>query len=186
MTESELVLDGTLFQALDHMADKDEECFDAIMGHGYLTAQVISPAPKSPEEICEVMFPDPGQTGLSAEELTMQISGVLSFIDSQLNADNDTFVVPVAVDEDDDLLDSELADWCSGFLEAHIEQEEDWLSHNEQSVAELLLPLAALSGLFADEDEFKDLSANTELLENMALQIPEILVELYLLMRTDS
>ena len=183
MTDSELLLDGPLFQALDRMADKDEESLDAIMGHGYLTAQVISPEPDSPEDICKVMFPNPTDAGLSEEELTIQIRGVLSLIDSQLNEDSDSFLIPVSVDESEDLLDSELADWCAGFLEAHIAQEEAWLDCNEQAVAELLLPVATLSGVFAEEEDFKEISSNKDLLEDMAIQLPEVMVELYLLMR---
>ncbi|WP_281648439.1 UPF0149 family protein [Parendozoicomonas sp. Alg238-R29] len=186
MTDSELLLDGQLFQALDKMADTDEESLDAIMGHGYLTAQVISPAPDSPEQICEVMFSNPEATGLSKEELTRNISDILSFIDNQLNDDSAEFVIPVAVEEDEELLESELADWCAGFLEAHIEQEDAWLGDNEQAVAELLLPVAALSGLFADEPDFKEISNNGTLLEDMAVQLPEVMIELYLLMRADS
>ncbi|MTI12743.1 YecA/YgfB family protein [Sansalvadorimonas verongulae] len=186
MTDSELLLDSRLFQALDKMADKDEESLDAIMGHGYLTAQVISPVPASPEQICEVMFPEPEATGLTQEELTQDISGVLSFIDNQLNDDSAEFIIPVSIEEDEELLESELADWCAGFLEAHIEQEDAWLGQNEQEVAELLLPVAALSGLFADEPDFAELSKNDDLLEDMATQLPEVMVELYLLMRAEG
>ncbi len=186
MTDSNLILDSLLFQTLDRMADNDDESFDAIMGHGYLTAQVISPRPNSPEQICAIMFPQPEQTGLSTEELTLQIQGVLALLDSQFQDDENGFDIPVAIDEDEDLLDSELADWCAGFLEAHMSQEEEWLAHNEQEVAELLLPIAALSGIFADEEDFEAMSGNPELLEDMADQLPEVLVELYLLMRTDA
>ena len=186
MTDSELLLDSRLFQALDQMADKDEESLDAIMGHGYLTAQVISPAPDSPEQICDVMFPQPAITGMTKEELIQDISGVLSFIDNQLNDDDADFIIPVAVEEDEELLESELADWCAGFLEAHIEQEDAWLSQNEQAVAELLLPVAALSGLFVDEPDFEELSKNDDLLEDMAAQLPEVMIELYLLMRAEG
>ncbi|CAM3665719.1 YecA family protein [Parendozoicomonas haliclonae] len=188
MTDSELLLDGPLFQALDRMADTDDESFDAIMGHGYLTAQVISPRPDSPEEICRTMFPNPEATGLSEEELVLQIQGVLSFIDSQFNNDDeDSFEIPVFLeDSEEDLLDSPLADWCAGFLEAHMSQEEAWLAANEQAVAELLLPIAVLSGVFADEEEFEEMSDNPELLEDMAIQLPEVMVELYLLMRTEG
>lgn len=186
MTDSELLLDGRLFQALDKMADKDEESLDAIMGHGYLMAQAISPAPDSPERICEVMFPEPEATGLTKEELAQDISGVLSFIDNQLNDDNTELAIPVSVEEDEELLESELADWCAGFLEAHIAQEDAWLDHNEQAVAELLLPVAALSGLFADEPDFQEISNNEDLLEDMAAQLPEVMVELYLLMRSEA
>ncbi len=186
MIDSELLLDGPLFQALDSMADKDEESFDAVMGHGYLTAQIISPKSDSPEEICRTMFPNPELTGLSEEELTQHIRGVLSLIDSQLNNDeSDSFEIPVSIDESEELLDSELADWCAGFLEAHMAQEETWLSANEQAVAELMLPIAVLSGVFSEEEEFADMSANVELLEDMAVQLPEVLIELYLLMRSD-
>ncbi len=186
MTDSELLLDERLFQALDKAADQNEDALDAIMAHGYLTAQVISPAPDSLEDICRTLFPDTSVTGLTVQELTADINSVMTLIDNQLNDDSDEVQIPIIVEEDEALLESELADWCAGFMEAHIEQEEAWLNgQNEQAVVELLLPVASLSGIFAEEDDFKQISSNIELLEDMADQLPEVLVELYLLLRTD-
>ncbi|MCL6271483.1 YecA family protein [Sansalvadorimonas sp. 2012CJ34-2] len=183
MTDSDLLLDGRLFQALDKVADKDEEALDAIMGHGYLTAQAISPQPDSAEDICQTMFPDIAVTGLTQEQLVSDILAAMAEIDNQLN---DEVMIPVSVEEDEDILESELADWCAGFMEAHIEQEELWLNNaKEQEIAELLLPVAALSGLFVEEEEFSEISGNPDLLEDMATQLPEVLVELYLMIRTD-
>ena len=187
MTDSNMLLDGPLFQALDRMAEADDESFDAIMGHGYLTAQAISPKPDTPEQICALMFPEPEQTGLTKEELILQIEGVLSLLDAQLSDDEESFDIPVYVEDDEELLDSELADWCAGFLEAHMDQEEAWMEDkNEQEVAELLLPIAALSGIFSEEEEFAAMIDNEDLLEDMADQLPEVLVELYLLMRDEG
>ena len=71
------------------------------------------------------------------------------------------------------MLDSELVDWCAGFLEAHMDQEEAWMEDkNEQEVAELLLPIAALSGIFSEE-EFAAMIDNEDPLQDMADQLPE-------------
>ena len=51
--DADTLLDHRLFAELDRIAEKDEEALDAIMAHGFLTAQAISPAPDSPEEIAE-------------------------------------------------------------------------------------------------------------------------------------
>ena len=186
MTDSDLLLDGRLFQALDSLAERDEDALDAIMGHGYLTAQVLSPEPDSLEDISKTLIPDPAQTGLNEQELLSDIKSVMALIDNQLNDGSDALDIPVTVDIDEAMLDSEMADWCAGFMEVHIEQESAWLNEqNEQEVAELLLPIAALSGLFAEEEGFREISENDNLLEDMANQLPDILIELYLLLRTD-
>ena len=41
-----------------------------------------------------------------------------------------------------------------------------------------------LSGLFEDEPDFRDISSNQALLEDMVDQLPDIMVELYLLFRS--
>ena len=59
--------------------------------------------------------------------------------------------------------------------------EDRWFVRDEQEVCELLLPIMLASGLFDDEKEFRDIRKDTQLTEDMCSQIPEVLMELYLM-----
>ncbi len=66
-------------------------------------------------------------------------------------------------------------------LEGHLLDEDRWFQEHEQEVCELLLPLMLASGLFDDEPEFREILKDPKLAEDMCSQIPEVLMELYLM-----
>ena len=172
-----------LFQTLTRSAQLDEESCDAIMGHGFLTAQVISPCPDTPEDIVQTLVTSPAATEAETEALIQSTRQMLVTLDGQFNDEHSPFTLPSVPDTEASLLESPLADWCTGFMEVHMTQQDAWLEHNEDAVTELLLPIATLSGLFADEPPFNKLSEQQDLLRNMADQLPELLTELYLLIK---
>ena len=163
--------------------EQQKDVMDYSAAHGFLTGIIIGPVAVDNETVLKYMT-----TGLSTEVKTeakaqalASIQALRTEIDRQLNSDADDFCIPDQLVADQSPIDSHLADWCTGFLEAHFEYEEPWLANQEQEILELLLPIMTLSGIFDDEPEFRDITANTDLIEDMCQQLPDILVELYLL-----
>ncbi len=73
----------------------------------------------------------------------------------------------------------DLASWCAGFMTGVFADEGAWYQDDESTMAEMLLPFVLISGL--DEDEaLDDIWNNTQLVRQMALSIPDLLEELFL------
>ncbi len=98
----------------------------------------------------------------------------------------DEFLVPcemVLSDSPDEL--SELQEWTSGFMEGVFLTESHWFdSEKEDVIAELLLPFMVASDLF-DDDDVVQIRKNTKLTQSCIEQIPDVLTDLYLILRTE-
>jgi uncharacterized protein len=82
--------------------------------------------------------------------------------------------------EDGDPMNA-LENWCAGFVDTFLEYEENWLeAAAEEEVADLMVPMLTLSGLFEDED-FTKVRNDEKLSARMAEAIPDSLTDLYLL-----
>ena len=81
--------------------------------------------------------------------------------------------------EDGDPMNA-LENWCAGFVDTFLENEEAWLEGGEEETADLLVPMLTLSGLFEDED-FQNVRNSEKLSRQMADAIPDSLTDLYLL-----
>ena len=170
--------DETLERLLNQYAVEDAFTFHAV--HGFLTALAIRPVDLNQARRNEILFDGPVK--LSAEDartLDDALESLSRSIDRQFN-DEDGFTLSCE-EELDDLKDEALFDWCGGFMEGHFLDEKAWFGEHEQEACELLLPVMLASGLFDDEPEFQAILNNEELTENMTSQIPEVLMELYLL-----
>jgi len=73
-----------------------------------------------------------------------------------------------------------LTDWCIGFMEAMFAQEEAWYTKDEDTVADLTLPMVVISELVED-DQIQAVRQDKKLLKELAQQIPDVVTELYLL-----
>lgn len=80
--------------------------------------------------------------------------------------------------EDGDPMNA-LENWCAGFVDTFLENEDQWLEGNEKDTADLLVPMLTLSGLFDDED-FQRVRQDDTLSQQMADAIPDALTDLYL------
>lgn len=168
----------------DRDTEQQEDVMDYRAAHGFLTGLVIGPVNLADNAALDYMTAELANDAPpdARENALRSIRFIRSEIDRQLNSDDDEdLLIPAEVKAGQSPMDSTLADWCTGFIEAHFEQEDAWLANNEQEVVELLLPVITISGVFRDEPEFRDISGNADLVEEMCEQLPDILVELYLL-----
>ncbi|WP_062270252.1 YecA family protein [Endozoicomonas arenosclerae] len=168
---------STLDPLLDKYADEDAFTFHAV--HGFYTAMAINPFELKVDERNEILFGTPvslsKDDGVQLEQALSQLSRT---IDRQFNEEEG---FELSCEEYADPDDEDLMDWCCGFVQAHIMNEAQWFQENEQEVSELLLPIMLGSGLFDDEPEFEAILEDEQLTEDMCSQIPEVLMELYLL-----
>ena len=73
-----------------------------------------------------------------------------------------------------------IGDWCAGFMEGVFLDEAAWFEADEAAVATLLLPFMALSGLFDEEPDMAEFTAEPGRLESLAEQLPDLVLDLYL------
>lgn len=162
--------------------DEHEGALDFHGLHGFLTALTIMPTAMTPAERNEHLFDAEGielPNSVESEFATL-ISNMQTQIDRGFHDEENGFTLSCEA-EIEDAQDDVIANWATGFMVAHFINEDAWFAAHEQEVFELLLPIMLASGLFDDEEEFITIRKDEELVENMVAQIPEVLMELYLL-----
>ena len=160
-----------------HAVTEDSMPFHCI--HGYLTALAICPVGIPQTEIIKNILDGTPSLGDDKPALNNALDALKDDVDRSFN-EEDGFTLPCEFEPEGDKEEA-LEDWCSGFMEAHFLDEDAWFQHHEQEVCELLLPIMLASGLFDDEPEFKDMLKDEQLTDEMYSQIPEVLMELYLM-----
>ncbi|MDD7804034.1 MAG: YecA family protein [Endozoicomonas sp. (ex Botrylloides leachii)] len=164
-----------------HAAIENSMSFHCI--HGYLTALAICPVDLPRSEIINSIFGEmPMLSSAEKQNINAVLDNLKNEIDRSFNEEGGfTLSCELPFDEDDDDGNKALEDWCGGFMEAHFLTENAWFQKHEQEVCELLLPIMLASGLFDEEPEFKDMLNDEQLTDEMYSQIPEVLMELYLM-----
>ncbi len=161
-----------------------EDSLDLIGIHGFLCALNISPVPADDEEWMDVLFD--GKPNWSSAEQETEITSMLNRWKSSIYSDlsNDRELdMPCELTLESRNEESELEIWAQAFMEGVFLNEDEWFSEGtdkEEVVAELMLPIMVISNLF-DEKEFKEIRRNKIATEQMANEIPDILVDLFLL-----
>lgn len=162
-----------------------EDSLDLIGIHGFLCALNISPRETEQSEWLSVLFD--GEPNWVNDQQRDDITSLLIrwkntirsdlYNDCELDMPCDLSLEPNETD------DVELEIWAQAFMEGVFLNEEEWFSEGtdkEESVAELMLPIMVASNLF-DEPEFTEIRDNENLADQMVNEIPDILVDLYLL-----
>lgn len=162
--------------------DLYEEALDYVAAHGYLTALAICPEAVDEEEWIAELFAEPPvyQNQAQQDDIEAGLRQLKGQIERQLASDED-FVFPCALDLGDDPDDSDFRSWCIGFMEGVFLREDIWFEDDEDEVSELLLPIMVASGLFDEQPDFAEIAAETDLVDSMLAQIPEVLTTLFLL-----
>ena len=157
-----------------------DQAMDLIEAHGLFTALAVGPQ-LPPEEAWlslvlgeEPRFDTPGDR----ERLVELLHHFLAEVEFILS-DGEPIELPFEPTLGDDPDGSDLRAWCVAFMEGHLLTEETWFSDDEDTVGELLLPVAALSGMI-EEREFAELDGRSALANQLAEQLPETVTDLYL------
>ncbi|MFT5707334.1 MAG: hypothetical protein ACI9ES_001625 [Oceanospirillaceae bacterium] len=185
ITDSEL-------DALENFIFSDavsEESLDLIGIHGFLCALVISPNPVDEATWMDIIFD--GQPSWTNDQQQAEINTVLRNWHASIRADmeNDRELempcdLTLVVEDEDEVADVET--WAQAFMEGVFLKEEGWHgkgADQEQKVTELMLPIMVISDLF-DAKEFREIRKNPDVCEEMANEIPDILIDLYLIFQT--
>ncbi|MCH8497468.1 MAG: YecA family protein [Marinobacter sp.] len=154
-----------------------DEALDFFGLHGVVCASVIGPERLTDAQIFLLAtgldsLPDQGVPAIFSQAVSKLSNSLQSSLDM-----GDTLELPEP--EDGDPMNA-LENWCAGFVDTFVEHEDKWLDANEEEVADLMVPMMALSGLFEDED-FAKVKASEKLAQQMADAIPDSLTDLYLL-----
>ncbi|MBN8411663.1 MULTISPECIES: YecA family protein [Halomonas] len=189
MSDAETPLPQPLLEddALDLLDDFLEEragadALDLIGAHGFLVALAVAPREiDAATWVAELFHGSPEFESEQEREIILGLfeqlksnainvleSGGLPELPFELTLDG------MAAEE------TPIGDWCAGFMEGVFLDEAPWFEGDEESVATLLLPFMALSGLFADEPDMADLAGDAKRLEELVNQLPELVLDLYL------
>ena len=160
-----------------------ETALDLIGAHGLLCALNIAPKPTPAAEWMAMVFD--GQPNWESDAQRATIEELLKKLDKTIGNDlTSEEEVPLPLDltleteSDDETAETTL--WAEGFMEGVFLNEALWFERDEETVAGLLLPIMVASELF-DDPEIKDIRKDRSLSQEMCDQIPEVLVDLYLL-----
>ncbi|GAB6044244.1 YecA/YgfB family protein [Endothiovibrio diazotrophicus] len=171
------------FEELAERLDPDrlgEQAMDLIEAHGLLTALAVGPVLPPEEAWLALVLGDAPHfdTPDDRRRLVELLHHFLAEVEFVLS-DGEPVDLPFEPTLGDDPDRSDLRAWCIAFMEGHLLTEEAWFAADEETVGELLLPVAALSGML-EEREFATLDGDSALARQLAEQLPETVTDLYL------
>lgn len=191
--------DDALNRLAEHLAavtgveDEHDLTTDVMAAHGFMIAEALQPSPLGPTELLPALLEE-------TDDIPAAQQAALSDVLLQLaERARQAFYLGHSIELPFDLsweADSEadIGDWSAGFMQAVFHDEARWFGSDSpqengqqetahepraQQVAELLLPIMALSGLFEDEEELAEVSDDPDLLNQFTEQLPELLVDLF-------
>ena len=164
MLEAEL---SQLVEWLD--SDANVSGLDSVSAHGFLVATVVGPELSDWQDI---FFDSQGAPKHIRSALHTWRAQLLS----ELTA-HESVELPCELDTE---VESELGDWCLGFVDALFANEQaDWFEIEE--VNDLTLPMIAFSGIEEDDPELMAIRQDQALMQQMAQSIEKNLAELFLI-----
>ncbi|WP_151705546.1 YecA family protein [Nitrincola alkalilacustris] len=178
ITEAELdQLEAFLFSSA-----VSEDALDLIGAHGLLCAINISPVKIPEQEWVDLLFESEPKWESDAQKA--EVMALLRKLNHTIAADlysDEEILLPcdLTLDVDEEEGVAELTIWAQSFMEGVFLREEEWFGDDEETIAGLLLPIMVSSDLF-DDPEIIEVRQDRALSEEMAEQIPDVLVDLYL------
>lgn len=160
-------------QLQDWLAQHPEDALTWVECHGLLCAMAIAPQP--PQGWQQVVLAE----GEVPEAQCAMLEALRQRYLAQLCA-GESLVMPCRLDpyaEDDG---KDLASWCVGFMAGASLPDQPWFEQDNDEIAEKMLPFVLIAGI--EEDEALDeLWADSKLTRQMAIAIPDMVEELFLL-----
>lgn len=181
----EPLINDEALERLDDFLDSgrvDEDALDLISTHGFMVALAVAPRHTPDEQWQAELFQ--GEPDYLDDAEREDISGLLTALKDNAIALLEQGGLPELPFELtlDGLAPEEtpIGDWCAGFMEGVFLDEGAWFADDEEATAALLLPFMLLSGLFDDEPDIAELTGDTQRLEALTAQLPELVLDLYL------
>lgn len=184
-TPPQPLLEDEQLDRLDDFLDSDqvdEDALDLISAHGFLVALAVAPSELPPTQWLEELFQGGPRYADDAER--DEIITLLTLLRDNAVAVLEQGGLPELPFEltlgDEPAEETPIGDWCAGFMEGVFSDESAWFQDDEEAAATLLLPFMLLSGLFDDEPDMAELAKDQERQESLVVQLPELVLDLYL------
>jgi len=159
-----------------------EDALDLIGTHAFMVALAVAPSDVAPAAWVAELFQ--GEPAFADDTEREAILGLLERLRRNAIAALEQGLLPeLPFELTLDGLPAEetpIGDWCAGFMEGVFLDEAAWFEEDEEAAATLLLPFMALSGLFDEEPDMAEFTADTARLEALVRQLPELVLDLYL------
>ncbi|MCE8004205.1 YecA family protein [Billgrantia ethanolica] len=179
------LLEDEELERLDEFLDSesvDPDALDLISAHGFLVALAVAPREvESATWVAELFHGEPAFADAGER------SEILGLLEKLHGNAIDTLEQGGLPELPFDLSleglppeETPVGDWCAGFMEGVFLDEAAWFEQEEETVATLLLPFMALSGLFDDEPDMAEMAADSAQLEALVGQLPDLVLDLYL------
>lgn len=160
----------------------DPDALDLIGAHGFLVALAVAPREVDAATWIAELFHGEPSFADSAERDTLL--GLLEQLKHNAITTLEQGLLPelpfALALEGLPPEETPIGDWCAGFMEGVFLDEAAWFEADEAAVATLLLPFMALSGLFDEEPDMAEFTAEPGRLESLAGQLPDLVLDLYL------
>lgn len=179
------LLDDEELDRLDEFLDSnnvDEDALDLISAHGFMLALAVAPSELPTQQwLSELFQGDPHyRDNNQRDDIIMLLSRLRDNAMAVLEQGGlpelpfELTLGGLAAEE------TPIGDWCAGFMEGVFCDEAAWFADDEEAAATLLLPFMLLSGLFDDEPDMAELAGDIERQEALVVQLPELVMDLYL------
>lgn len=156
---------------------QSDEALDVFGLHGVVTASVVGPVPLSIERIHAIATGQPeSDADAMPGEFETLVSRLARTIQQELEQ-GQTLELPEP--EDEETAEEALENWCAGFTDTFLLDEDQWLGEDDETVGQLMAPILTLSNLF-DDEAFQQARKDPKRLAEYADAIPELLTDLYL------
>ncbi|WP_141317275.1 YecA family protein [Halomonas halmophila] len=179
------LLDDDALDRLDDFLESDRveaDALDLISAHGFLVALAIAPRDvQAATWVPELFHGEPGFADDSERDDILALLEQLRHNAIQVLEGGGLPELPFDLElGGTPPEETPIGDWCAGFMEGVFLDESAWFADDEEAAAQLLLPFMLLSGLFADEPDMAELANDTQRLEKLVGQLPELVLDLYL------
>lgn len=172
-----------LFSYLD--SDANAYGLDSVAAHGFLTASVVG---KPLSNWLSLLF-----EGQDAQVPKAVKTALSAWREELISALKNEAPIELPFSPDDEALDlsleSDVAAWCIGFVDAmYADESVDWFDDpdSEEDVAALTLPMVLLSGIDDEDEELLAMRGDDDILAQMVNSLEDNITELFLLFHTDD
>ncbi len=190
-TPPQPLLEDEQLDRLDDFLDSDqvdEDALDLISAHGFLVALAVAPSEVPPTQWLAELFQ--GEPRYADDAERDEIITLLTLLRDNAVAVLEQGGLPELPFEltlgGEPAEETPIGDWCAGFMEGVFSDESAWFQDDEEAAATLLLPFMLLSGLFDEEPDMAELAKDQQRQESLVVQLPELVLDLYLHYRVPS